>query len=56
LEAFTSFNGADFYRLPRNQDKVTLKRDTWIIPNEVQFGHTTVVPLGGGEELNWKQA
>ncbi len=56
LESFTSFNGADFYRLPRNKVKVTLKRETWIIPDEVKFGDTTVVPLGSGEKLEWKQS
>lgn len=55
LEAFTSFNGADYYRMPRNQTKVTLQRKTWLVPNELQFGSTSVVPLGGGENLHWKQ-
>ena len=54
LEAFTSFNGADFYRLPRNQDKITLKRESWIIPDSVPFGDTSVVPLAGGETIEWK--
>lgn len=46
LEAFTSFNARILYGLPRNQDKVTLKRESRMIPNELQFGSTTVVPLG----------
>ncbi|MEA5097332.1 MAG: dihydroorotase, partial [Burkholderiaceae bacterium] len=54
LEAFTSFNGADFYRLPRNTGKVTLKRESWIVPDEVQYGNTTVVPLAAGESISWK--
>ena len=54
LEAFTSFNGADFYRLPRNQKIITLKREAWTIPTQVPFAESSVVPLGGGESLNWK--
>ena len=54
MESFTSFNGADFYGLPRNKSKVTLKRETWLIPDEVKFGDTTLVPLASGEKLEWK--
>jgi dihydroorotase len=55
LEAFMSFNGADFYKLPRNKGKVTLKQEEWLIPDVVQFGETKVVPLASGEKLSWKQ-
>jgi len=54
LEDFTSFNGPDFYRLPRNKDKATLKRESWIIPETLPFGDTTVVPLAAGETMEWK--
>lgn len=54
LEGFASFNGPDFYRLPRNKDQVTLKRESWVIPESVPFGGTTVVPLAGGESIEWK--
>ena len=54
LEAFTSFNGADFYRLPRNKVKITLIQEHWIIPEELEFGDLSVVPLAAGEALNWK--
>jgi dihydroorotase len=56
LEAFASFNGPDFYRLPRNAQKVTLRKQAWTLPAEVTFGATTLVPLGAGEELAWKLA
>jgi dihydroorotase len=56
LEAFASFNGPDFYRLPRNTGTVTLQRETWKIPAELPMGDSTVVPLNGGEEMNWKLA
>ena len=53
LEAFASFRGPDFYGLPRNTDKVTLKRQPYIIPTELPFGKETIVPLAAGETLNW---
>ncbi|MGE5337922.1 MAG: dihydroorotase [Gemmatimonadota bacterium] len=56
LEAFASFHGADFYRLPRNAQTVTLERRTWTLPDELKFGEQTVVPLGAGEALRWKLA
>lgn len=54
LEAFASFNGADFYDLPRNTDQVTLLRQPWTVPDELPFGQTTIKPLASGETLNWR--
>ena len=54
LEAFASFNGPDFYGLPRNRGTVTLKREAWTLPETVPFGETLLKPLRGGETLNWK--
>jgi dihydroorotase len=54
LEAFASFYGADFYRLPRNGDKVTLRRDAWTVPAEYAFGGQTLVPLRAGEAVRWR--
>jgi dihydroorotase len=54
LEAFASFNGPAFYRLPRNADRVTLVRERWEAPREVPFGATALVPLRGGEALGWR--
>ncbi|MGH8683236.1 MAG: dihydroorotase [Burkholderiales bacterium] len=56
LEAFASFNGPDFYRLPRNAARVTLIRDPWQAPAEVAFGDGTVVPLRAGESIAWRLA
>jgi dihydroorotase len=56
LEAFASAFGADFYRLPRNRDHVTLRREAWAVPAECPFGNGTVVPLRAGETLRWKVA
>ncbi|MBE2243826.1 MAG: dihydroorotase [Burkholderiaceae bacterium] len=54
LEAFASFNGPDFYRLPRNTGRVTLARERWTLPESVAFGDARLKPLLGGETLNWK--
>lgn len=54
LEAFASFNGPDFYRLPRNTDKVSLQRQSWTIPDELRLGDASLVPLDAGETLSWK--
>jgi dihydroorotase len=55
LEAFASFNGADFHRLPRNQGTVSLKKETWTLPASVPYADgTELTPLCGGEQLAWK--
>ena len=56
LEAFASFRGPDFYGLPRNTDKITIKREAFQIPVELPFGKETIVPLAAGETLNWRMA
>ncbi|MGZ3160088.1 MAG: dihydroorotase, partial [Burkholderiaceae bacterium] len=54
LEAFASFNGPAFYELPRNSGMITLQRETWTLPAELPLGDTTIVPLNGGETIDWK--
>jgi dihydroorotase len=54
LEAFASFNGPDFYGLPRNSGIVTLRREPWRLPETVPFGEAQLKPLRGGETLNWR--
>jgi dihydroorotase len=56
LEAFASFNGPAFYGLPRNEGTITLKREQWTVPAEVPLGDSTIVPLNGGETIDWKLA
>jgi len=53
LEAFASLRGPDFYGLPRNQDTITLRREPFIIPQELAFGDESIVPLAAGESLPW---
>ena len=54
LEGFASCHGPDFYGLPRNTTRVTLRRETWTLPEQVPFGQTELKPLCGGETLSWR--
>ena len=54
LEAFASFNGADFYGLPRNQGSITLTRESWMPPVSYPFGEAELKPLRSGETLAWR--
>ncbi|MGR5094055.1 dihydroorotase [Vibrio maritimus] len=54
LEGFASHNGPDFYGLPRNTDTVTLEKAEWNVPETMPFGSDIVVPIRGGETVNWK--
>ena len=54
LEGFASFHGPDFYRLPRNTDKVTLEKTPWQLPLTVPYGADELVPLAAGETVQWK--
>lgn len=56
LEAFASFNGPDFYGLPRNTEKVTLVRRPLRVPETYRFGDSEVVPMWAGEEVPWSVA
>ncbi|MBT3438280.1 MAG: dihydroorotase [Oceanospirillaceae bacterium] len=54
LEAFASFNGADFYGLARNTDTITLLRQSWQVPESLTYGTDVIIPLGAGQTLNWQ--
>jgi len=54
LEGFASFFGADFYRLPRNTDHVTLVREETPVAAELPFGQGSIVPLRAGETVRWR--
>jgi dihydroorotase len=54
LEGFASFHGPAFYGLPRNEGRVTLRRESWTPPESFAFGAARLKPLGGGEPLAWK--
>ena len=54
LEAFASFNGADFYGRSRNRGTVTLERHAWTVPASYPFGDSEVVPPFAAEAVEWK--
>jgi len=54
LEGFASFYGADFYRLPRNSETVTLLKSAWKVPENYGTDGVSITPLLAGEELNWQ--
>jgi dihydroorotase len=56
LPAFASEFGADFYRLPRNTDTITLVKKPWIPPASYPFADTELVPLRAGERIGWQLA
>jgi len=54
LEAFASFNGPDFYQLPRNTDTITLEKSAWQVPETLPFGNAKMVPIRTGETIAWQ--
>lgn len=56
LEQFSSFNGPDFYQLPRNSETITLIKEAWEVPAERPFGEVPLVPFRAGEEIQWRVA
>ena len=54
LEAFASHRGPDFYRLPRNPDRITLAKESWTVPAELPFGDKTLVPMRAGQAMPWR--
>ncbi|MCD5362012.1 dihydroorotase [Chromobacterium aquaticum] len=54
LEAFASLNGPAFYRLPVNQERVTLARQAWTVPDTLPYDGDALVPLRAGESIAWK--
>ncbi|WP_458070981.1 dihydroorotase [Rhodanobacter sp. BL-MT-08] len=56
LEAFASFHGPDFYRLPRNKERITLERTPWIVPGEYPLAGSTCKPMRAGESVAWSIA
>jgi dihydroorotase len=56
LEGFASLHGPDFYRLPRNTERVTLVKAPQDVARELPLGAQTLVPLRAGERLAWRLA
>jgi len=58
LEGFASDFGADFYRLPRNADQITLAKREWRPPANYHFpvdgGVGKLVPMRANEPVAWQ--
>lgn len=54
LEKFASFNGADFYQLPRNTTTITLKQVPWQVPPSYGTDDLSITPLKANESISWK--
>lgn len=54
LEGFASFYGPDFYNLPRNTDKITLRKENWLVAESIPFAGDVLVPLRAGQTVAWK--
>ena len=55
LQGFASEFGADFYRLPRNDDRIRLAKRDWTPPASYPFaGGEQLVPMRAGEAIAWQ--
>jgi dihydroorotase len=54
LEGFASHFGADFYRLPRNRDTITLVREPWRVPTDVAYGADRLTQFRAGGDVAWR--
>ncbi|XP_057955527.1 dihydroorotase, mitochondrial isoform X2 [Malania oleifera] len=54
LEAFTSFNGADFYGLPRNTSKIKLLKSPFRVPESFLYSSGDIIPMFAGQTLEWQ--
>jgi dihydroorotase len=56
LEAFASLNGPKHYRLPPNEERITLEKAAWTAPEDVKVEGPDEKALvyRGGETIEWK--
>ncbi len=56
LEAFASERGADFYGVPRNAGSITLRKESWNVPDSYTFGASNerLVPFRAGSQIAWR--
>ncbi len=55
LEGFASHFGADFYGLPRNTSQITLVKESWTAPAQIDVEPgVELVPLRAGETVRWR--
>ena len=54
LEDFASLRGPAFYKRPANEDRLTLRRVEWSVPDTMRFGEGDVVPFRAGAAVHWQ--
>ena len=54
LEAFASRNGPAFHGLAPNRGTITLRRESWPVPDEMPMGGDVLVPFRGGGRVAWR--
>ena len=54
LEGFASLAGPAFYGLPQNQGRITLRQESVPVPETLERGGVTLVPLRAGESVAWR--
>jgi dihydroorotase len=54
LQGFACEFGPDFYRLPRNADRIILQREAWTVPASYPFPGDALVPFRAGQTINWR--
>ena len=56
LEAFASLNGPKHYRMPPNEETITLEKTPWTAPQEVKVAgpDERALVYRGGETIEWK--
>lgn len=54
LERFLTEDGAQFYGLKANLPReIILRRQEWNVPDTLEFGAHTIVPIRGGKKIAW---
>ena len=54
LEGFASFHGPDFYKLPRNTERIALQRQAVPVPDSFPFDGDTLIPFRAGGTVQWR--
>jgi dihydroorotase len=53
FEAFASLNGPRFYKLPLNEERLTLERKPHQVPEQMDLDGNSFIPFHAGETLGW---
>jgi dihydroorotase len=56
LEVFASLNGPKHYKMPPNEERITLEKSPWTAPEEVKVAgpDERAIVYRGGETIEWR--